>query len=545
MTLYKGGIPAQYGGRASSVLDVYMKDGNKKDYSVSGGIGLISSRLTVEGPVIKDKSSFIVSARRTYADLIVKSLGIEDFKDLKLYFWDLNAKLNYTINQSNRIFVSGYFGRDFFGMSDMAGFNWGNATGTLRWNHSFKSKLFSNTSLIFSKYDYAFDINRSVVKFSLGSGIIDYNIKQDFTFYLNPNNTMHFGLNGIYHIFSPGELVSDSESFNNLLMPKRYGLETGVYFSNDQKISEVFSLNYGLRYSNFTQLGEGMVYTYDQENKRTDSTYYGKNKKIIRYHGLEPRISATYMLNESSSVKASYNRMFQYMHLLSNSTSSTPTDLWMPVSTFIKPLIADQVALGYFQNFDDNNYEFSVEGYFKKMQNYVDYENGADILLNNDIESQMVFGTGTSYGAELFFKKKTGKFTGWVSYTLGTTKLQFDEINKGLAFPVSSTWVFQTGNAVTFPSGKYTIGEQVVSYFTERNGYRMPNYHRLDLGATWMVKQTEKYESSWTFSVYNAYNHKNAYSISFKESETNPGYTEAVKLSLFGIVPSVSWNFKF
>ncbi|HAN76575.1 MAG TPA: hypothetical protein DCQ31_01775, partial [Bacteroidales bacterium] len=330
MTLYKGGIPAQYGGRASSVLDVYMKDGNKKDYSVSGGIGLISSRLTVEGPVIKDKSSFIVSARRTYADLIVKSLGIEDFKDLKLYFWDLNAKLNYTINQSNRIFVSGYFGRDFFGMSDMAGFNWGNATGTLRWNHSFKSKLFSNTSLIFSKYDYAFDINRSVVKFSLGSGIIDYNIKQDFTFYLNPNNTMHFGLNGIYHIFSPGELVSDSESFNNLLMPKRYGLETGVYFSNDQKISEVFSLNYGLRYSNFTQLGEGMVYTYDQENKRTDSTYYGKNKKIIRYHGLEPRISATYMLNESSSVKASYNRMFQYMHLLSNSTSSTPTDLWMP-----------------------------------------------------------------------------------------------------------------------------------------------------------------------------------------------------------------------
>lgn len=564
--LYKAGIPAQFGGRLSSVLDIHMKEGNSKKYTVSGGLGLISSRLTIEGPIVQDKGSFIVSGRRTYADLLL-GLVDKDFSGVDLFFYDLNAKANYRIGDKDRIFISGYFGRDKLG-TDNFGFNWGNTTGTLRWNHIFTNRLFSNTSFIYSSYDYEININMSNSDFQITSGIEDYHLKQDFSFFANPNNTIKFGFDVIYHTFKPGELTSEGETeTNNIIIDKKHAFESGLYLSNEQKIGSRIMIDYGVRLSMFNEVGPGTIYQYDNVGNITNEQEYTDLELIKTYWVPEPRFSMSYLLNEQSSVKASYQRNAQYIHLLSASTSDNPTDVWLPSSSLIKPEKADQYSVGYFRNFMDNIFEASIEVYYKNMYDLVDYQDGADVLLNEHVEADLVFGHGRSYGIEMLLKKRLGKFTGWIGYTLSKTERQFDDINNGNWFSarqdrtndvsivgmydisnkisVSATWIYYTGDAVTMPSGQYTIDGNIVPLYTERNGYRMPDYHRLDLSLTLKGKQTKKFQSSWNFSIYNAYARENAYSISFQESETIPGTMEAVQFSLFSIIPSVTWNFKF
>ena len=562
MDVYKGGIPAQFGGRASSVLDITMKDGNNQNFSGSGGLGLISSRLTFEGPAIKDRMSFIVSGRRSYADLVGKAFGFLD-DDITLYFYDLNAKLNYKLNDKNRIFLSGYFGKDDFGFEDM-GTSWGNTTGTMRWNHLVNTKLFVNTTAIFSKYSYGFNVADDV---TMSSGIEDYGMKQDYSWYKNPDNTLRFGYSVTYHTFNPGKLLFDEVDGEQVVLDQKQAFESALYFSDNQKISHKISTEYGARISMFNQMGSGWNYTYDDNNDKIDSVYYESGELMKTYVTFEPRVSLNYKLGFTSSLKASYNRMAQYLHLMSNSTSGQPTDTWMPSTQNLKPTIVSQYAMGYFRNFFANKFEFSLEVYYKDMQNVLDYEDGTDVMLNENIEANILSGIGRSYGIEFYLKKKYGKFNGWISYTLARTENKIEGINDADWYPtkydkthdisivvnyklnkrwsVSSSWVYYTGNAVTFPSGKYEYDGELWPYYTERNSYRMPEYHRLDLNFHLDGKNKNKYKSSWDFSFYNVYNRKNAYSITFRESETVPGTTEAVKLSLFGIIPSVTWNFKF
>jgi outer membrane cobalamin receptor len=567
VTVYKGGIPAKYGGRASSVLDITMNNGNSKTFSGSGGIGLVSTRLTLEVPILKDKMSFIISGRRTYGDLVAKLLFPEQLvrDDMKFYFYDLNAKLNYTINDKNRLFLSGYFGKDIFELGKDIGTGWGNTTGTIRWNHLFSDKIFSNTSLVYSKYDYGFVFGQNSLR--LRSGIEDLSLKEDATWYINPENTLKFGINIIYHKFRPGEITSgDTANFETVLSDKK-AFESAIYIQNEQKITSRLSANYGLRFSTFNQIGPGWFYEYNAANEPIDSTWYGKGKAAYPWFGFEPRLSVNYMLSEKSSIKLSYNRMVQYLHLLSNSTAGSPTDVWMPGSNNLKPVFVDHVSAGFFRNFLDNSIETSVEIYYKNMINSSDYEDGADIIFNEHVESQILIGKGRSYGLELYIKKKYGSFTGWISYTLSRTENKIEGINNFSWYPmkydktnelsvitiyklgqrltISGVWTYATGNAVTFPSGKYILDNNPVPWFTERNGYRMPAYHRMDLSLTLNGKNRKKFKSSWDLSVYNLYNRYNAYIISFRESEVVPGSTEAVKLSLFGIVPSVTYNFRF
>jgi len=534
--------------------------------AVTGGIGIISSRLTIEAPIVKDKGSFVVSGRRTYAD-IVYSIFEPDFRGNSLYFYDLNAKANYKIGEKDRVFISGYFGRDRFGVEDF-GFDWGNETATLRWNHIFSEKLFSNTSLVYSNYDYQIKAENSGTNVQVSSGIQDFNFKQDFSLYANANNTIRFGLNVIHHSFKPGELTSTGvNSFNDIILDKQYAWESGIYLSNSQKIGARWNLNYGLRLSMFNAIGPGTVYTYSNEGFVINSEEYEKGEIIKNHYGFEPRFSAGFMLNEVSSVKASFHRMYQYIHLLSPTTSENPTDIWVPSSANVKPGSSEQYSLGYFRNFYENKFETSVEVYYKDLHNQLDYKDGANVLLNQYVEAELAFGKGRSYGLEVFVKKKTGRFTGWIGYTLGKTEKQFEIINNGEWYSArqdrthdisvvgtyklserwtfAANWIYYTGDAVTFPSGQYVIDGNTVPLYTERNGYRMPNYHRLDVSATLMGKQNRRFHSSWNFSLYNVYSRENAYSISFREKENYPGVNEAVQFSLFSIIPSVTWNFKF
>ena len=566
VTLYKGGMPAEYGGRASSVMDVVMKDGNSKRFGASGGIGLISSKLTLEAPIVKDKGSFIVSGRRTYADVFLKLSSNEDLKNTTLYFYDLNMKANYQITKKDRIYLSGYFGRDNFAFDNDFGFNWGNATGTFRWNHIFNDRLFGNTSLIYSDYDYEFSVGAGEEQFGLSSGINDLNLKQDFTYFMNKNNTMSFGANVIRHEFVPGELsVGEESTLGGSDIERQYAIEGAAYLQNEQKVGQRWSFIYGLRYSVFDYMGPGIAYEIE-DGDTTSTKRYDDWETIQLYHGLEPRISVKFLLNEVSSLKLAYNRNYQYMHLLSNSTSGSPTDRWVPSSNNVKPQIADQVAAGYFRNFADNMYEFSAEVYYKDMQNLIDYKPGAELIFNSSIETELVYGGGKAYGLELLLKKTQGKFTGWLSYTLSRSLREFDDIDDGKVFPsrqdrihdlsvtaiynfhpkwtASANFVFYTGDAVTFPSGRYEVDGRQVPYYTERNGYRFPSYHRMDLGLTWMVKKTKKFESSWNFSVYNVYGRENPYIINFEENE-DTGQVEAVQFSLFKAIPSISYNFRF
>ena len=563
--MFKGTAPAEYGGRISSVLDIKMNDGNNQNYHVGGGIGLISSRLNIEGPIEKDKSSFLITARRTYADLFLKLSSDELINNNQLYFYDLNAKLNYKIDDKNRLYLSGYFGRDVFEFQDRFGINWGNITGTLRWNHIWSDRLFSNTSVIYSNYDYKVSIQDA--GFSLTSIIKNWNFKHEFQYYMNSKNTLSFGVNSIYHTIIPGQLETSEESdIVPVLLQEKYAIDNGVYISNVWKPTYNLNINYGMRLSAYHLFGPGDFYTYENgETVKTET--FAKGEIVQSYFNLEPRLNIAYILNDRNSFKASYTRNTQNLHLVSNSTSSMPTDVWISSSNNVKPEIGDQVSLGYFSNLADDKFQFSSEIYYRWMQNQIDLKNGADINANDKIEGELLFGKGRAYGLELLLKKKQGKLTGWVGYTFSRTERLIDGINNNNWYPakqdithdlsivgiydiskkwsVSASWVYNTGNAVTFPSGKYLINGNVQYYYTERNGYRMPDYHRLDLGATWQIKKTRKFESSLNFSVYNAYGHKNPFSIDFEQDENDPSKTNAVMTYLFTYVPSVTYNFKF
>ena len=565
VSLYKSGIPSEYGGRASAVLDVKMKEGNNKKFSATGGLGLISSRLAIEGPIVKDKGSFIIAGRRSYLDLFLKLSNDPQINKSQLFFYDLNLKANYKIGQKDRIYLSGYFGRDNFNLDDLFGFGYGNGTGTFRWNHIINSKLFSNTSVIFSNYNYKFTIGSGDDSFGVNSYIQDWNLKQDFNLYANQKNTMKFGFNVLYHTFMPGALTATTESFNEVRLDNKYAMEYGAYLQNDQKIGNRFTIMYGLRYSGFSYMGEGKAYTFDENGNKTSETQYGKWKNIKYWQGLEPRLSMGFILSENNSIKMAYNRNFQYLHQLSNSTTNSPTDTWVPSTNNVKPQIADQIALGYYQNLKKNEYILTTEIYYKNLQNQIDYRNGANLFLNNEVEGDLVYGKGRTYGLEIQLEKKKGKFTGWISYTLSRSLRTFEQINDGKEFSarqdrihdisivamyrvnkaiaLSSNFIFYTGNAVTFPSGKYEINGQIYPYYTERNGYRMPNYHRLDLGFTWYMKERKHVDHNLNISIYNVYGRENAYTITFRQNPDNPAETQALRTALFKIVPSITYNF--
>jgi hypothetical protein len=570
VTVYKGGMPSQYGGRLSSVLDIKMNDGNKKDYTVEGGIGLIASRLKVEGPFKQDKSSFMISGRRTYADAFLAFAPDTSIRNNTLFFYDFNAKANYQIDNKNTLYLSGYFGRDKLGLSNTFGFEWGNATGTLRWNHLFSNKLFSNTSLIYSKYDYKIENLLADNNFQVNSSIKDYNFKQDFQLAANNDHTLKFGLNAIYHTIEPGRLTSDgNSSVNQITIQNRKGAEVAAYISDEWTVNDKLNVVYGARFSNFTLFGAGTFNSYDTDGNITETKTYKAGETVVNYFNLEPRISASLQLSENKALKGSFTRNTQNLHLMSNSTATSPTDLYIMNSNNTKPEIADQFSLGYFNNFKNDNYEFSAEVYYKKMQNQIDYRSGTDLRGNQNVEADLVYGQGRSYGIELFLKKKYGDFNGWVGYTLSKTERQFDLINQGNWFNAlqdrthdvevvgiykaskrwtfSSTFVYNTGNAVTYPNGKYQLNGSTVFYYSERNAYRAPAYHRLDLAANLEPKivPNKKYQSSWSFSIYNAYARKNAFAIDFREDPENANKTQVVRTNLFGLIPSVTWNFKF
>jgi hypothetical protein len=563
--LYKGGVPARYGGRASSVMDIRMKEGNMKGYNVSGGIGLISSRLMAEGPILKDISSFMISGRRTYADLFLPLSRDEKIKDNKLYFYDLNLKTNLIINKNNRIFLSGYFGRDVLQANNF-GFNWGNKAGSLRWNHQFSPSLFANTTLVINDYNYRTegDIDG---KFSLEAGTSDLSIKQDYSLSLYNRLSCLFGFNSVIHHFKPGEVISDSKNFFNFKISEKDGWENAVYLFFEHQMSEKVNIGYGARMSAFSRIGAGTENTYDANGITVKTETFPSGKLYRNYFGFEPRFNLTWLLSDFASIKTGYNRMSQYIHLLSNSSAGTPVDYWLPSSNNIKPQFVSQISAGYFRQFNSGGIDFSVEGYYKDMKNQIDYKNNADVFLNENAEAELLFGKGRSYGLEFLCKKEAGKFTGWISYTLSRTEKQFDGINDGSWYParqdrshdlsivanltaskrlsLSATWIYYTGNAITFPSGKYLIDGNIVNYYTSRNGYRMPSYHRLDLGGTLLLRDSRNSRSELNFGLFNAYGRKNAYSILFRTKEGDPSKTEAVKLYLFSVIPSITWNFRF
>ncbi len=567
VAVFKGGMPAQYGGRLASVLDIRMNDGNKKEFGAEGGIGLISSRLKLEGPLVKDKSSFIIAGRRTYADAFLKLSKDTAINKNVLYFYDLNAKVNYRFNDNNTLYLSGYFGRDELGLNKTFGFDWGNATATLRWNHLFSNRLFSNTSLIYSNYDYVIQSFEEQNDFQVKSIIRDLDLKQDFQYSLN-NHNLRFGADIIHHTIEPGRITASEESaVNDDKVENRNGLELSVYFADEWKVTERLNINYGLRANSYSAFGPGEFRSYDTEGNIVRTETYNRGEIVKTYINPEPRFSASYQLTGASSVKASYTRNIQNLHLMSNSTATSPTDIYIMNSNNVQPEKADQVSIGYFKNFKDNQFEFSAELYYKSMLNQIEYRSGTDLRGNKNVEADLIYGDGRAYGLELFFKKRFGNFNGWVGYTLSRTERQFNNINMGSRFPskqdrlhdisvvgiykagrrwtLSSTFVYNTGNAITFPNGKYRMNGKTVFYYSERNADRLPDYHRLDLSATLEAKPGKKLQSSWSFGVYNVYNRQNTFSMDFRDNPDDPTKTQAVRTTLFGIIPSVTWNFKF
>lgn len=569
ITVYKGGMPAEYGGRLSSVLDIKMNDGNNKKFGVSGGVGLIATRLNADGPIGKEeKGSYTFSGRRTYADVFLKLSPDSTLNKNTLYFYDFNGKANYKLSGKDRLFLSAYTGRDKFGFGSQFSIDYGNLTSTLRWNHVFHSRLFSNTSLIYSNYSYKIKITSGTNDILITSKIRDLNLKEDFQYFINSANRLNFGLNMVHHTIVPGTITTTSQSsFNGIDLQKKYSLENAAYISHEWSASKKINITYGLRFSTFTAVGPGTFYSYNEDGTKKDSSYHKDWGVVKNYVYVEPRFATSYRFNDNQSVKASYTRNVQNLHLLSNATGASPTDLWIGSSNNVKPEIADQVALGYFRNFRNNLFEFSAEIYYKTLQNQIDYKNGAELRANENVESQLLFGKGRAYGLELFLKKRYGKFNGWVGYTLSKTERLVEGINNNTWYnatqdrtheisvvgiyqaskkwTLSSTFVYYTGNAVTFPSGKYNVDGKTYFYYTERNGYRMPKYHRMDFAATLQGKKTAKYESNWSFSVYNLYGRENAFSIDFREDPGDPTKTQAVQTTLFKMIPSITYNFKF
>ena len=568
--LYKGDIPAAYGGRLSSVLDIHMNEGNSKEFEVNGGIGLIASRLTVEGPILKDRCSFIISGRRTYADLYLPLSSEKALQNNKLYFYDLNAKINFLIDDNNQVFLSGYFGRDVF-KNQFAEMQWGNGTGTFRWNHLFTKKLFANFSVIYSDYRYMLGAgDAGAASFEWDASLRDIGIKVDLTDYLNTNNTIKFGVSATYHMIDPGLAKGVGESvFNAVQVPQNYSLETGLYVSNEQHLTNHLTAKYGLRLSVFQNTGPGTVFHYDENYKAIDSTVYRTGIFYNTYAGLEPRLGLLYEFDEKSSLKASYARTYQFLQLAQNTTVGTPLDIWFPASPNIKPQIGDQVAVGYFRNFRKNTIETSVEVYYKWMDHVIDFKDFAQLLLNTQMEGEVRVGKAHSYGAEFFVKLNEKKLNGWISYTYSRVLRQIPGINNGNQYPapydkpnnlsvvlnyklskrwmVSANWVYATGAPVTFPTGRAVIDGKVVAIYSDRNAYRYQDYHRLDLSATLSSKEKPKRKFSWdlNFSVYNAYNRHNTWSINFTQDNINHDVTYAEKVYLFGIIPSITFNFHF
>ncbi|MBW0179400.1 TonB-dependent receptor [Sediminibacterium sp.] len=566
IAVYKGGMPAQYGGRLSSVLDVRMNEGNNQNTSVSGSLGLISAKLNVEGPIQKNKSSFLITGRRTYADVFLQL--DEKSKENQLYFYDLNAKLNYELGKKDKLYLSGYFGKDLLGFNNQFKTNWGNGTGTFRWNHIFNSRLFLNSSLIFSNYNYEFKVKNGTNDIRIFSQIRDWNVKQDYQYSINNNNNLRFGWSSIYHIIRPGEITGNAtSSINDNIQDKRYSFENAVYASNTLKPSKNLNITIGARLSAFNVMGGGDFFDIDDKGNIKDTIAYAKGAVVKTYYNLEPRVSLGYMLNANTSIKAAYTRNAQYMHQITNSNGSNPLDKWASTSNIIQPQISNQFSVGYYTNILQNAYEFTAEAYYKEMENVLDYRNGADLFLNETVEAQLLFGKGRAYGVEFMLKKKTGKLTGWVSYTLSKSERKITGINNNKwynatqdrphdisivgIYQISKKWtlsgnfVFYTGNAVTFPSGKYQVNGQTAYYYNSRNADRMPNYHRLDFGATMQLKKTKKWSKELVFGLYNAYGRENAYAINFKDNKDNPNITEIRQTTLFRWVPSISYNFKF
>ena len=559
VTLYKGTAPAEYGGRLSSVVDVNMKEGNNKNYNVSGGLGLISTRLNVEGPIVKDKASFIVSGRRSYADLILKLDN--KFKNNDVYFYDLNAKVNYKINNKNHIYLSGYFGRDVLGMSDAIGIDWGNKTATLRFNRVWNEQLFSNTTLIYSNFDYKIDIKRTDPEFSIISKVEDLTLKQDFNYYPNPNNQWKFGLN----IKKLGNIPGGIKELSQLdfSTKERKALETAAYIRNDWKLNDKWNILYGVRLSNFTILKGGYYYNFDAEmNADTLQT----NGIIKNYFEPEPRINISYKLNDKQSFKLGYSRNVQNIHLIANSAFFSPSDRWIMNSNIIKPEISNQISFGYFRNLNPAYGEFSIEGFYKNLENQLDFKDGSS-LQEIFVEKQLLFGKGRAYGLEFLYKKNIGNLHGWLAYTLSKTEKQINGINNDKWYPakqdkrhdfslvamykinpkwsISSAYVFQTGSAITFPTGRYSLDGQQILQYTKRNGSRMPDYHRLDISVNWLIRNDINKKSELTFGVYNIYGRENPFFINIQQSDKNPSEYEVNKQVLFKFIPSITWNFKF
>lgn len=595
--LIKGGMPANYGGRTSSVLDITMKEGNNKGFHGQGGIGLISSRLTLEGPIVKDKGSFILSGRRTYIDVLAKPFMNPEgaFAGSGYYFYDLNAKANYRISDKDRFFLSGYFGRDVFNLSGSEQGSpdfripWGNATVSGRWNHVFGPKLFLNTTALFSDYQFSFKGGQDDFSFGLSSGIKDYGLKFDFNQYPSVRHELKYGVNYTYHIYTPStvDVASGDTEFAIDTPSKLKAHEGAVYIQDDYDVSDVFRVNAGVRLSYFAHVGSFREYILNDAGNSIGTRDYAASENIKTYYGLEPRLSMRYKTGPNSSVKASFNRNLQYVHLASFSSVGLPTDVWIPSGKNVKPQIAYQYAVGYFRDLWDRKYEASVEVYYKDMFNQIEYKEGTQPQDggNTNYDALLTFGKGWSYGAEFFVKRRLGKLTGWVGYTWSKTMRQFDEVNEGRAFPsrwdrrhdlsvvasyelndrwsFGGTFVYSTGQATTLPVQRYFIEGRVVSQFSDRNGFRMAPYHRLDFAATVKNKATKevkdkltgevstvqrKYRSSWTFAVYNAYNRANPYFYYFTTQGTTAGgdlRPVAKQVSLFSILPSVTWNFQF
>lgn len=580
--LIKGGVPAQYGGRVSSILDIRMKEGNSKDFNVNGGVGTIFSRLSIEGPIVKDKVSFVLAGRRSYIDALVKPFvkSSNPIKNADFYFYDATAKINWKINDKNTVFASGYFGRDVFG-SNAFKFNWGNTTATARWNHIYSSRLFMNMTAFYSNYDYLLQFSQANLNqsFKWTSNIINYSVKPDFSFYMNNKNTIRFGAQALLYDFRPYDATGQFSEGGivKFKSDKRYGIEYAAYVGNEHKILPRLTLEYGLRVSMYNFLGKGSAYYFRDtipneplplDNKKT----FGTGEVIKTYVIPEPRFSANYVINSFSSLKASYNRMAQYLQLISNTAASTPLDVYTLATNNIKPLVADQGSIGYFRNFSDNMYESSVEVYYKYMQNQLDYVDNADLFINEQVEGQLIQGLGRAYGAEFYVKKTRGKLSGWVSYTISKTERlvrgisndnwfnsRYDRthvINTNVSYELTKRWdlsatfVFLSGTPATFPNSKIQIQGLNVPYNTDniRNNYRITPYHRLDLGATYNFKKNEerRFKQKLVFSVYNAYNRRNAYSIYFRTKEGVPNQTEAVRFSVIGsVVPAVTYNFSW
>ncbi len=580
VSLIKGGMPAQYGGRLSSVLDVSMKDGNINKFQTEGGIGLIASRFSIQGPLKKDKASFILSARRTYVDALAKPFikKSSSFYGSGYYFYDVNAKVNYRFSEKDRLYLSGYFGRDVFDFNNSkrsfkTNIPWGNSTATLRWNHVFNRRLFSNTTVVYNDYNFKFSAQQENFNIGLSSGIRDFTLKSDFDYYPLPDHKLKFGGLVTYHKFIPNVVTGrqDSIEFRPNNEGAKYAAETALYLQDDWELGEKWKINYGVRWSSFTQIGPYTKYIRDADGNKLDSTIYKSFDPVKTYSGFEPRITIRYAINDETSVKTAVTRNYQYIHLVTNAGTTLPTDLWVPSTYIVKPQVSWLYSAGIFKNFSDNAFETSLELYYKDMKNQVEYKEGYTPSLA-DPEDEFVFGRGWSYGAEMLVNKLKGRWTGWVGYTLSWTWRKFPQLNEGEKYParydrrhdlsvvgnfeasrkwkLGAVFVYGTGNAITLPERFYIINGVLTQEFSKLNQYRMKSYHRMDLSATYtpIPKKKRKVSSHWVFSIYNVYSRLNPYFLYFDQegSATNGDLNiETKQVSLFPILPSVTWNFKF